>query len=222
MIDRLPISVLMPTLPSRMRRLQPDEPGPYRVEGVDYDEGGGLFHQAVRSIYQQTRRPAQICVAVDDGTHTDYNAMRGAAASRQRALDMATEDWVSCLDDDDLAYPWHLEKHWSMLQESGADVAYSWFDGNDPFPMHRGRVFDPAEPHHITTTITMRTEMAKQVGYLQPDGPMHQDWSGEDWKMILGLCKLGAKFIGTGDVTWHYRVHQGNTSGLTTKGDALR
>ena len=141
----------------------------------------------------------------------------GAAVTRQRALDGVRTEWVAFLDDDDWMYPNHLSTLYDLVTDHNADYAYSWFDGNDPFPMHRGRQMNPAEPHHTTMTILVRTELAKQVGFQNhPDAPLEQ-WSGEDWYFTLKCIEAGAKFIGTGDTTWHYNVHPGNTSGLGTR-----
>lgn len=173
---------------------------------------GGLLRRAVYSVRKQTFQPTGgISVALDVDK-------QGAAVTRQRALDAVRpdSDWVAFLDDDDTWYPHHLETLKELVEESGADYAYSWFDGNNPFPMHRGKQmsenFD--EMHHTTMTIMCRTELAKAAGFLQPEGPMHHEWAGEDWQFMQRCHKLGAKFIGTGEITWTYHVHTGNTSGL--------
>jgi glycosyltransferase involved in cell wall biosynthesis len=169
-----------------------------------------LLREAVNSVYTQELKPVSLAIAMDGGRH-------GAAHTRQRALDMVRTEWVTFLDDDDLLYPNHIATHALILEENDADFAYSWFDGNNPFPMHRGRQFNHSEPHHTTMTVTVRTEIAQSVGFLLPDGPLHQDWMGEDWLFVLGCSKAGAKFIGTGEITWFYRVHGTNTSGLPTR-----
>ncbi len=178
-----------------------------------------LLGQAVASVRAQTLQPLALSIACDlDGD--------GAAVTRQRALDQVDETatpWVSFVDSDDLLRPPHLETHWRLLQESGADVAYSWFDGNQPFGAqgeftHRGKVFDPAAPHHITMTLTVRTSLAKAAGFL--GDPLHPDWAGEDWRHVMRLIDLGARFVGTGEITWHYRISHGlNTSGFPDRGD---
>jgi hypothetical protein len=194
-----PISVVIPTHPARGSVLDADT----------------LLGQAVASVRAQTMQPARISIACDlDGN--------GAAVTRQRALDDVDEDitpWVSYLDSDDWWYPRHLETHWRLLEESGADVAYSWFGGNRPFPesTHRGIPFDPARPHHITMTLTVRATLAKAAGF--DTRPLDPEWAGEDWRHILRLCELGARFVGTGEETWHYRVHGANTSGHPYRGD---
>jgi hypothetical protein len=133
---------------------------------------------------------------------------------------MVETEFVSFLDSDDWLYPNHLQVHYDLLRQFDADVAYSWWSGNRPFPeaTHRGLPFDNAHPHHVTMTITARTGLAKQVGFV-PE-PMHPDWAGEDWRMITGLAAAGAKFVGTAEETWHYAIHGGNTSGLPGRGDA--
>jgi hypothetical protein len=202
-LPTVPVTVVIPTHPARGAAL----------------DARTLLGQAVASVRAQTLQPAGgISIACD--LNGD-----GAAATRQRALDEVDTEFVSFLDSDDTWYPHHLGRHWQLLTagtgdkrlSAYADVAYSWFDGNDPFPMHRGRVFDPADPHHLTMTLTVRTALAKRVGFL--GDPLHPDWSGEDWRMILGLRDLGARFVGTGEVTWTYRVHGANTSGHPTRGD---
>lgn len=196
---QIPVTVVIPTIPPRVN--------------------GPLLTQAVDSVRAQTYAPSGgISCALDV-------LKRGAAATRQRALDAVTTEYVAFLDDDDYWYPHHLETLWGLV-ERGADYAWSWFDGNNPFPMHRGRQMNINEPHHTTMTVLVRTEVALHAGFFQ-ESPMHQDWSGEDWQFelrcIARLRELhgddGAtkRMLGSAEATWFYRVHSGNTSGLTTR-----
>jgi glycosyltransferase involved in cell wall biosynthesis len=172
---------------------------------------GGLLEQAVNSVWAQTLQPAGgVSCALDVGKN-------GASITRQRALDAVRTGWVAFLDDDDYFYPNHLATLVELADGTGADFVYSWFDGNNPFPMHRGRQFNVEEPHHTTMTVMVRTELAQAAGFILPNGPLHQDWMGEDWMFILRCAEAGAKFAGTGDITWHYRIHGANTSGLPTR-----
>lgn len=172
---------------------------------------GGLLYHAIGSVSEQTVQPR-------GGISCPLDVWKqGAAINRQRALDAVRTKWVSFLDDDDYFYPNHIATHMELLDAHNADFAYSWFDGNNPFPGHRGKQMNPEAPHHTTMTVTVRTELAREAGFLQPDGPLHVEWSGEDWQFELRCLALGAKFIGTGDVTWHYRLHSHNTSGLTSR-----
>jgi hypothetical protein len=170
-----------------------------------------LMARAVASVKAQTFLPSGgLSVALD----VDH---AGAAVTRQRALDAVQTDWVAFLDDDDTWYPHHLETLCKLQEETDADFLYSWFDGNNPFPMHRGRQMDPNEMHHTTMTVMVRTELAKQSGFHQPDGPLHQDWAGEDWQFIVRCVNSGAKFAGTGEITWTYQMHGTHTSGRSDR-----
>lgn len=174
---------------------------------------GNLLNDAVNSVRQQTARPAGgISCSLDVEKH-------GAAINRQRALDGVRTPWVAFLDDDDFMYPHHIETLWNLAHDLNADFVYSWFDGNNPFPMHRGRQWNPAEPHHTTMTVMVRTELAQEAGFLlENNTPMHQDWMGEDWAFVLRCSQLSSgNFAGTDMTTWHYRVHASNTSGLSTR-----
>src|SRR5512144_1284628 len=170
----------------------------------------GMLAASNTSVREQTLLPSGgISVALDVDKV-------GAAVTRQRALDAVRTEWAAFLDDDDWLYPQHLAVLYGLVCEHSADYAYSWFDGNDPFPMHRGRQMNPAEPHHTTMTVLVRTELAREVGFANhPDAS--PEWSGEDWAFTLGCIKLGARFIGTGEVTWHYNVHGSNTSGVPSR-----
>jgi hypothetical protein len=182
---------------------------------------GGLLERALRSVSAQTSPPS-------GGTSCALDVDKvGAAGTRQRALDAVRTEWVAFLDDDDTWYPHHLSALSQLAEDTGAAYLFTWFDGNNPFPAHRGRAFDVTQPHHTTMTVMVKTELARVAGFIQPDGPMHQDWAGEDWQFTLrcaaelvrrhGVTGANARFAGTGDVTWTYHVHGGNTSGLPTR-----
>jgi glycosyltransferase involved in cell wall biosynthesis len=160
----------------------------------------------IQSIGRQTRPAEAISIAVD-------TRREGAAATRQRALDAVQTPYVAFVDDDDLLYPNHLEVLHRLAAETGADYVWSWFDGNNPFPQHRGRQMDPANPHHTTMTVMVRTEVAKRVGFTNHPAATDQ-WPGEDWNFILGCVAVGASFAHIPEITWTYKVHGNNTGGL--------
>jgi hypothetical protein len=176
---------------------------------------GNLLDRAVASVNAQTKPPAGGISCALDVNHA------GAAITRQRALDGVRTGWVAFLDDDDTWYPHHLETLLHLAHERSADFVYSWFDGNNPFPMHRGRQMNLDEPHHTTMTVMVRTELAHAVGF--GDGSTPEGWREpwEDWKFITGCVELGRQgrcvFAGTAEITWTYHVHGGNTSGLATR-----
>lgn len=194
---------------------------------------GIMLRQATESVYTQTRPVEAHIVTVDTNRE-------GAAATRQRALDSVTTDWVACLDSDDVFMPKHIEWLMKHAQETGADFVYSWFKvlqqfangttqirEDDPvFPVtHYLNPFDPNDPIETTITVLVRTELAKQVGY-KPLDRGHDANTGEDYNFVLGCRDAGAKISHLVRKSWYWRHHQlpngtpGNTSGMPHKGDS--
>lgn len=188
------ISVVIPSLPKRI----------------------DLLGEALASVYRQSVPPIETCIAVDTGH-------RGAAATRQRALEMASGEWVAFLDDDDYFLPEHLETLAQGAHATGADYVFSWFVrsmGGDPLG-HFGKIFDPAAPHHTTMTVLVRRELALAAGFADyPGAGPSAGWSGEDWRFTLRCIELGARIVHVPAETWVWRRHRGNTSGIPGKGDA--
>ncbi len=193
----------------------------------------GLFAECLQSIHRQTLLPDAHAVAID-------NESAGAAATRQRALDMARTEWVAFLDSDDLFMEKHLERMLRYALETEADFVYSWFKllqdfgggkrrvlEDDPIfpPTHYLDPWDPENPIETTITTFVRTELAQAVGFQALDrGEVN---SGEDRFFTLGCQAAGGKITHLRRKTWLWR-HMirpdgtlGNTSGLPTKGDAV-
>lgn len=171
----------------------------------------GSLRRAVESVLAQELPVAAITIAID-------GLGEGAAATRQRALDMARTEWVAFLDADDYWYPHHTRTLAEMADATDADYVYSWFEGNQPFSAatHRGRQMNPAEPHHTTMTVLVRTALAQQVGF-RPHPEATAAWSAEDWLFTLNCLQRGAVFAGTPEVTWHYTADGKNSSGLASR-----
>lgn len=105
-MSHLPISVIIPTL--------------NRPE---------LCLNALRSVYAQSQRPAQVIV-VDDGSTEDLSIVRsfliecggvylrqdnqGVAAARNHGVTCATQPWIAFLDSDDSWLPLKLEKQFRL------------------------------------------------------------------------------------------------------------
>jgi hypothetical protein len=178
----------------------------------------GMLDRAAASVTAQTLPPARHLVVVDEDG-------QGAAATRQRGLDQVDTDWVAFLDSDDEFLPHHLERAWACAQETGADYVYPWYEvvgGSDPMPGHFGRPWDPAAPRLTTIVVLVRSELAKQVGFLHAlSGQVGVDpSSGEDWHFVLGCNALGAHIVHLPEKTWRWHHHGRNTSGRAGRGDA--
>lgn len=207
---RVPVTVAVPTHPGR----------------GDASNPSSLLGQAVGSVRAQTVEPiGGLSLAMDLGG-------RGAAVTRQEALDAVHTPWVAFLDSDDMFMPEHLAKLYDFAQDTGADYVYSWYyvldyAGNelrhDPvFPStHYTEPWDPANPRQTTITVLVRTDLAKEVGFVTagPDGTIDGQRAGEDWAFTLGCNRLG-RIEHLVDHSWLWRHHSHNTSGIPGQGDA--
>lgn len=173
----------------------------------------GLLTKALESIYAQNLAASAIAIAQDVFEE-------GAAQTRQRALDMVRTPWVAFLDSDDEFLPIHLEKLMQCAVDTGADYTFSYFiraQGGDPLG-HFGKMFDPADPHHTTMTVLVKTDLAQTIGFTNKLAD--QIAGGEDWRFTLGCVAAGAKIVHHPEETWIWNRHSGNTSGVWGKGDA--
>lgn len=173
-----------------------------------------LFSRALGSVAAQSMPPDALSVTIDVN-------QEGAAPTRQRALMATQTDWVAFLDSDDMFYPDHLKLLADHAAETDADYVYSYWDTKltPDILGHFGRTFDPANPTETTTTILVRADLAKEVGFQAL--PERQHNSGEDYRFTVECVKQGAKIVHLPVMTWHWAHHFGNTSGLPTKGDAV-
>lgn len=111
---------------------------------------------AIESVRAQTLRPREIIV-IDDGSTdatsevlagygsvliTERQENQGAAAARNRGLDLATGRFVAFLDADDVSAPQRLERQ--LVQLQGSHGAAACFTGYWRFDGVGGRVEHPA------------------------------------------------------------------------------
>lgn len=173
-----------------------------------------LLARAVASVALQKLQPVAHMI------ETDINR-DGAAATRNRALQRVTTEWVAFLDDDDELLPHHLRVLHGWAQRTGADVLYPKcrlvVNGvEQPYcPEWAGRPDMPFDPDilrlrsFIPVTCLVRTELAQGVGGFEypPQSPY------DDWGLFLKLLDKGAKFIHVPVVTWTWHVGDHNSSG---------
>lgn len=170
---------------------------------------------AVGSVMDQTHPVRDLIIPVD--THRE-----GAARNRQRGLDRVGTAWVCFLDDDDYFLPEHVEKLSRCAEETEADFVFSWYmiNGNpDPREPEFGLEWDRGNPRQTTIVTLVRTELAKEVGFVSPDETNEslrspdRLYAGEDWYFTHGCNQLG-KIVHLPEKTWVWRHHGNNTSGL--------
>lgn len=170
-----------------------------------------MLSRCLNSVLSQERAPDAIVVAID---HEGV----GAAATKQRALQMLDTDFVCVVDSDDEFLPHHIRIHEEAQLDTGADLVYSWFHGNDPFPsFFFTDPWDEENPRHTTTTIMARRDMMLSVGGYTSDPNTSSPYEDDDWRMTLGLIGLGAKIHHIADRSWiWHNDHSGSTSGRPT------
>lgn len=151
---------------------------------------------AVASVHAQTVPVDELIVQLDaDGA--------GPAATRNRAVAVASSTWLAFLDDDDVWLPRHVE---TLLGASdGADVVYPDCQLVGP---HNGLIlnvdFSPSRlvaGNFIPVTALVRRSLFNDVG-----GFDERD-RYEDWGLWLRLLNAGASFRRVPTVTWEYRWH---------------
>lgn len=111
--------------------------------------------QSIDSVFAQTRQPAEVLI-VDDGSTDETRVVvsaqndsriryieaphRGAAAARNRGMDIATSDYLAFLDADDLWRPTMLEKQVAVMErDEGLICSFTNFarfaqDTGETFP----------------------------------------------------------------------------------------
>jgi hypothetical protein len=186
-----------------------------------------MLDRAFASVTRQTRPPEQILVAVDtEGV--------GAWAMRDWMVGQVATGWIAWLDSDDMFKRNHLARLAAEADRTGADYVFSYYDDaycTDVLGCF-GQPFDPANPHQTTSTILVRTDLARQVRYSAPaDG---EQMGGEDWRFTVGCVVAGAKIVHLAERTWYWVWHEdprgdvtapnghalANTSGRPDCGDA--
>lgn len=174
--------------------------------------------RAFGSVLEQTYPASRVNVVID-------HEKRGAGRTRNAAWrGLGDVDYVAFLDDDDYFGPVHLERLMATACETDADLVYPWFNvvgGGDPFPMHFGREWDPADPRQTTITVLWRREALESVGGF-PVGTFDGvddggNRAGEDFLAVCALNAAGGKIVHLPERTWYWRHHETNTSGRPEK-----
>lgn len=170
-----------------------------------------LYERAIPSVVSQTLPVSNIAVVVD-------HQRIGAWNTRNKAIQMATTDWIGFLDDDDALLPHHFEILMRTALENKADVVWGWFEvigGTDPFPSYRGKQWNVNDSHIFPITCLVRRELiVESKAEFKEDMPKHGSWQLQDFPFWKALYDVGANFLAIDDITWKWYHHGANTSGL--------
>jgi hypothetical protein len=178
-------------------------------------EQNGQLARAVDSVKAQKRQPDELILEPDP-------ERTGAAATRNRALQRVTTDFVAWLDSDDMLLPNHIRGLCKTQETYKADIVYSAWEGINT------RMFDPAlfvtqwSPIHeklqlagnfMPITTLIRTQAMLDVGGFQEA----QIGNGEDAQMYRKLIYAGCVFACHPAVTWLWPPNTSHTSGLGSR-----
>jgi glycosyltransferase involved in cell wall biosynthesis len=185
-------------------------------------DGARFLGEAITSVLDQTH-PAVELIVVDDGSRDDSAEIarsyrerlvfvseppRGASAARNRGVELATGEFLSFIDADDLWPPTRLAVLLDAFRRRPEpDLAF-------------GRMlFFPGDGEPVTalmgSALLLRRSLFNRVGGLAPEWRV-----GEFMDWFLRARELGVKEVHIDDVVVHRRVHPDS---LTAAGpDSLR
>lgn len=175
----------------------------------------GTLTRAFDSVTKQTLLPSAIIIEND----TDRE---GAPNTRHRALMKVTTPYFAVLDSDDYFLPQHLEKLWTTMKRTNADIVYSHYEvigGADPRPWNFGVPYESGK--EITSVILADTQKMKDLGGYYTDENLTdgRQFTGEDFKLSEKAHAAGYKIVHHPEKTWvwdHGSVTP-NSSGLPTR-----
>lgn len=212
--------------------LIPATEGPLVSVVVRTKDRPGLLAQALASLAAGTYRRVEVVLVNDGGeppalpedyplevVRVDLEANRGRAAAANAGIERASGEWIGFLDDDDLAYPEHLETLVAATRAAGVQVAYTdaavgvyelsaeggWREAERRLPYSRD--FDPelllVDNYLPFNTLLIRRELLAEAGPVDESLPFF-----EDWDLLVRLAAL-APFHHLSRVTCEYRHFRG-------------
>lgn len=194
-----------------------------------------LLPRAIESVLAQTALPEEVIVVDDQSTDASVEVarrypvtvvtvpgVRGAPATRNRGIAVATGTYYACLDSDDWWEPEHLEIVVGLLEQypeavaGGAVVrlAGAWpggeREGAQRIPADRPvdaflQAFEACPiPHQ---TLVCRLDALRRAGRY---GESFR--SADDFELYLRLARLGP-FVRSSRITANYWAHEGQLTG---------
>lgn len=180
---------------------------------------GQLLFRSIRSVAEQTVKPAAHLIMVD--VHRE-----GAPAMFDKIISQANTEWVAILADDDEMLPHHLETMWDLVASQDADIGFTHFKYSGlpdagHLEQYRGQPFDNNNPRQMTGVFMAKRELLLEVGGhstgFDPLSYQRDDQGnriGEDFLVVKRLAAAGARFAVSPEVTWIYHTGHGNTLGM--------
>ncbi|MES1156712.1 MAG: glycosyltransferase family 2 protein [Alphaproteobacteria bacterium] len=216
---------------------------------ANYNASGHVT-AAIRSVLNQTEPNLELIFSDDgsddrslaeaeaaSGGDPRFRVVRGGprsgpAATRNRALSVATGSWIAVVDSDDYIVPERFERMLKQAESDGADIAADdmqvFYENGAPSHRHlKGPL--TREPGWISAADYARSNVlygsAPALGYLKPMfrrerlGDMRYNESlriAEDFDLVMRLLLSGARMRVYPEAGYFYRKHAQSISHRVT------
>lgn len=193
-----------------------------------------LLKEMIESVKNQSYSKWELCIA-DGSTNKDTkdtiqkyvnNDSRiqvtwlqenyGISCNTNKALEIATGEYVALFDHDDLLEPDALFEVISSLQQTRHDIVYTDEDKlNDQTGFYSDPSFKPdwspdlfLSHNYITHLFVVKTEIIKSIG------GFHKEYDGaQDYDVMLRCIEKSNSIYHIPKVLYHWRIHEGSTAG---------
>lgn len=199
-----------------------------------YNTDKDMLIECIESIISQTYTNWELCIADDASTNSDtittlqryeknnkikitYRKRNGhICIATNSALELATGEYVSLMDHDDIIEPNALEEVVKVLnKDKSIDFIYTdedkMRDGHyrhDPFPKPDWSPDFLLSCNYITHFSTIRRSIIKEVG-----GFRKGTEGAQDWDLFLRVSEKTNKIHHIPQFLYHWRIHSASTAG---------
>lgn len=200
-----------------------------------YNTPEKFLREMIRSVLKQTYSNWELCLA--DGSDAKHDDVRqiceryakkdpriryqkleknmGISGNTNACIDMATGDYLSLFDHDDLLHPSALFANMEAICEQGADFIYT--DENtfhdtpsDAFCPHFKPDYAPdtlRTNNYICHFTTFSRDLLEKTGKFRPECDGSQDFD-----MVLRLTENAEKIVHIPKILYYWRAHRGSVA----------
>lgn len=188
------------------------------------------LEECVNSVKKQTY-PVHEIIVVNDGSPDNTSEVAkslgvilvekengGLASARNAGIEVATGEYIMCLDADDKLLPGAIEEHIKLIKDdmSFAQCALMEFG-------ERHTVMVPTYPTSLERVMRSNTIFCNalfpkkawvEVGGFDESETMRLGY--EDWEFWIRLLEKGYRLVASDFIALRYRVHQGQMTQATS------
>lgn len=200
-----------------------------------YNTPQKFLKRMIRTVLKQTYANWELCLA--DGSDVEHGDVRriceryakkdpriryqkleknmGISGNTNACMDMATGDYISLFDHDDLLHPAALYENMKAICEQGADFIYT--DENtfhdtpsDAFCPHFKPDYAPdtlRANNYICHFTTFSRDLLEKTGKFRPECDGSQDFD-----MVLRLTENASKIVHIPKILYYWRAHRGSVA----------